>query len=289
MIVQGLITDRSQYNISRRNALSEKGWNSMTAEEQKEWLGDPLDADGANLFSCGPYYSSAVDVKYYNQEIVATTSVDGTYLYAISIIGKASDYENKVFTLSAESMVTSGLGTPQMAVYWHDDNGYEYAGATLLSAGSVTFNTTEWQNTNHRGYLAVYIYVTTFEMATSGETVRFGKVMLTAGAEKKPYVPYTEILATPATKGAYNYSDLNRVERSVAEISDKKGLGLQTKTNWTMWDIPTSDDMLRYINNIRTIAMVFGSPLVLPETMDNLTYETTNTIELILGVAYESL
>lgn len=287
--MRGLITDRSQRNVYYRNSLSNKGWSGMTSAERAEWLGDPLAATEVNLFACGPYYSSAVDLKYRNEEILATASWAGTYLYAISIIGEAVNYENKIFTLSADSIESSTVGTPQLAVYWHDDNGYEYAGASLLTAGSVTFDTTEWPNTNKRQYLAVYVYVTTFEAVEAGAYARFGRVMLEIGSERHEYVPYTEILPTLATKGAYNYSDLNRVERAVAEISDRMGLGLVTKTDWNMWDIPKVSDMERYLNNVKVIALAIGSTIVWPVTMNNFTYEQANNIELILSEAYESL
>ena len=288
----GLITDRSERNLYYRNSLSNKGWSGMTSAEKAEWLGNPLNAVGVNLFACGPYYSSAVNVKYRNKEILATALYGGIYLYAISIIGNAADYENKVFTLSADAIEASTTGTPQLAVYWHDDNGYEYAGASLMSAGSVTFNTAEWPNTNNREYLAVYVYVTTYETVTTGATARFGRVMLENGAEKHDYVPYTEILPTLATKGAYNYSDLNRVERTVAEISDIAALGLVTKTDWAMWDIPTASDMNRFIGNISAIRQLLtnttGVP-VAPESMNNLTYLEANNIEQILYAAGEML
>lgn len=288
----GLITDRSQRNVYYRNSLSNKGWDGMTNTERAEWVGNPLDATAVNLFSCGPYYSSAVELKYRNQEIVAKATVSGVYLYAISIIGEAKDYENKVFTLSVETMESSSVGIPQLAAYWHDDNGYEYAGASLLSAGSVVLNTIEWANTNNRKYLAVYMYVTTYETVPAGETARFGRVMLENGIEQHEYVPYTEILPTLATKGAYNYSDLNRVERAVAEISDLAGLSLETKTDWGMWDIPRISDMRRYLGNIAAVRQLIPSNVtvpIAPTTMDNFTYNEANDIELIILAAYNAL
>ena len=113
--------------------------------------------------------------------------------------------------------------------------------------------------------------------------------MLTEGTENYEYVPYTEILPTLATKGAYNYSDLNRVERAVAEISDLAGLNLTTKINWVMWDVPTEDDMSRYRGNISTIKEHFNISVDIPSSMSNLTHEGANNIELILNMAYESL
>lgn len=289
--MQGLITDRTQYNISRRNALSAKGWSAMTTEERKEWLGNPLDATGVNLFSCGPYHSSVVDLKYRSEEIVATATSSGIYLYAISIIGEASNYENKVFTLSAESMISSSGGTPKLEVFWHDEHGYDYAGGSLLVAGSVTFNTTEWKNTNARKYLAVYVYVTADVAVSQGDYAVFKHVMLENGSVRNPYKPYTEVLPTPTTKGAYNYSDLNRVERAVAEISDLAGLNLVTKIDWGMWDIPTESEMNRYIGNIATIRQRLtsgaGIPMI-PASMNNLTYSDANNIEKILNAGYET-
>ena len=285
--MKGLITDRNQDNVSRRNELSLKGWVSMTESERTEWLGNPLAATGANLMSCGPFYSSAVSLKYNHDSIVATTNAEGIYLYAISIIGEASKYEGKTFTLSADHIGTADGGNPQIALYWHDDNGFEFAGASLSAAGSVTFNISE--NTGARAYLALYVYVTTDVSVSAGAAARFGGVMLENGSERHIYVPYAEVLSTPTTKGAYNYSDLNRVERAVAEISDSLGLGLATKTDWAMWDIPTASDMERYLynlNRVRERCFDVGELPTLPTTMDRLTYTVANDIETILLSGY---
>lgn len=290
--MMGLITDRTSRNVFYRKDLSAKGFSGMTIAEKAEWLGNPLEATEVNLFSCGPYYSSAVELKYRSEEILATATAPGVYLYAISIIGDAVNYEGKTFTLSVDSIVASGNGTPQLAVYWHDDNGYDYAGASLSTGGSVTFNTTEWPNTNARKYLAVYVYVTTHETVEVGATARFDHVMLEVGDTKHDYIPYTEILPTQATKGAYNYSDLNRVERAVAEISDLAGLNLVTKTDWVMWDIPIESEMNRYLENITVIRNLLADDASVPQppaSMSNLTYGDANNIETILNAVYESL
>lgn len=283
----GLITDRTRDNVLRRNALSLKGRAGMTAEELAEWFGDPMETPGANLFPPGPYYSSAVELKYRNDAIIATATWGGTYLYAISIIGDAEKYEGKTLTFSVDNMRVVGGGTPQISLYWHDDNGYDFAGANLLGAGSVSFTLSA--NPNNRAYLAAYVYVTTTANVTQGATARFEGVMLEFGSERHEYVPYTEVIATEATKGAYNYSDLNRVERMVAEISDEIGLGLITKTDWTMWDVPRVSDLVRYINNVRTIRNAVGSSIALPEVGDPFTYSDANNIETILLDARRSL
>lgn len=287
--MQGLITDRTQYNVSRRNALSAKGLRGMSAEELKEWLGDPLSEVGVNLLPPGPIYSSAVNLKYRNRRMVATALWGGIYLYAISLIGEAANYENKTFTLSVNSIQSTG-GNPQLSLWWHDENGYDYAGVTLTGNTRIaTVNTAEYPNINNRANLALYVYVTADESVESGAEVVFNGVMMENGSVRHNYIPYTEIVPTAATKGAYNYSDLNRVERAVEEIAELAGLTLVTKTNWTMWDIPTTDDMVRYLNNIQAIrGLVSGVSAVpeVPTTMNNLTYTTANDIEKILVAAY---
>lgn len=93
-----------------------------------------------------------------------------------------------------------------------------------------------------------------------------------------------------AAKGAYNYSDLNRVETAVSELSEFYNLGLVTKTDWTKWDTPTQADMTRYLSNIGVIrSMCFANLTLppLPATMDHLTYRVANDLEEILGIAYQ--
>lgn len=284
-----MIIDRTLYNVRRRHELSTKGWSAMTTDERKEWNGNPFDFEGANLMACGPFYSSVVELKYYRDEIVARTSSAGVYLYAISIIGNAPLYENKTFTLSVDGITAPSNVSPQIALYWHDDNGFEYAGASLSDARSVVVNTAEFPNTNRRQSLALYVYVTTFAEAVAGDEVRYKGIMFEQGSTRHAYTPYTEVMATNTTKGAYNYSDLNRVERAVAEISDRAGLGLATKTDWTMWDVPTTSDMERYLGNIVQIRTHFSIETELPTSMSNLTYTYANNIEKILSAAYERI
>lgn len=89
-------------------------------------------------------------------------------------------------------------------------------------------------------------------------------------------------------KGAYNYTDLNRVEYFVGLVSERMklvGWNLQPviKLDWSISDLPTASDMRRYLNNIRLLrsALPAGIPDA-PSDMDNFTYTEANTIELIL-------
>jgi hypothetical protein len=277
--------------VNRVKELTGKGWEGMTAAEQAEWVGNPLDVagGGVNLIPWGPYYSGSVALEYRNSSITATATTGGVYLYAASIIGPAADYEGLTLTLSLDSVYTEGSASPLVSLYWHDANGLEPAGAGLTEAGSVTFTPTA--NTAGREYLAAYIYVTTDANVAAGETVRYSGLMLERGSTRHMYVPYTEVVSTDATKGAYNYADMNRVERAVAEIADVMGLTLHTKQDWGVWDVPTQADFERYLGNLSAIrSACFNSANlpVVPGSMNGLTYETANTLEKILQAVKRS-
>lgn len=101
-----------------------------------------------------------------------------------------------------------------------------------------------------------------------------------------------------AALGAYNYTDINRVEAAVAEIAPLYGLELTTVTNHGFWIIPNKDSggfhTTRYLSNvvaIRDAALARNSSLEfppLPESMDYLTWETANNIEKTLFIACEN-
>lgn len=92
-----------------------------------------------------------------------------------------------------------------------------------------------------------------------------------------------------AAKGAYNYTDLNRVETAVADLATKLGLTLTTKIDWTIWDIPVESDMERYLSNVVTIRDAcpgnYEFPPI-PDSMNYLTYEGANNIEKVLEIVY---
>lgn len=98
-----------------------------------------------------------------------------------------------------------------------------------------------------------------------------------------------------AAMGAYNASDLNRVESAVAELAPKLGLTLTTKTDWTyLWQF-TSADAYRYLNNvalIRGAALALDDTLVfpnLPQNMNYFTFEGANAIEKTLAIVSDAL
>lgn len=92
-------------------------------------------------------------------------------------------------------------------------------------------------------------------------------------------------------KGAYNYTDLNRVETAVAELAADLCLDLQTKTDWTAWDIPKESDMDRYLKNIKKIRSAgvgYSTTPAPPDSMQKLDYIKANNIEKVLVDVYET-
>lgn len=113
---------------------------------------------------------------------------------------------------------------------------------------------------------------------------------------KKPWSKMTaseqEAWYGEAAKGAYNYTDLNRVEAAAAELAEMLGLSLVTKTDWTLWDIPTTSDMDRYLSNIVAIRDACPGEAEfpdLPSTMNSLTYESANNIEKVLMQVHQNI
>ena len=105
-------------------------------------------------------------------------------------------------------------------------------------------------------------------------------------------VDAVDLSSTKASKGAYNYVDLNRVESKVAELStwlnniNYLSEPLVTKTDWLMSDIFKQSDGVRYLNNVRTIrnaVTIYQNTPQVPTSMDKLTYSGANDIEKILA------
>lgn len=96
---------------------------------------------------------------------------------------------------------------------------------------------------------------------------------------------------TSVNKGAYNYTDLNRVENKVKELNtllqsyNYIDETLTTKLDWSYSDKFNVSDMQRYLGNIQKIRNAFSTlqstPLV-PTTINYMSYETANNIEKIL-------
>lgn len=102
-----------------------------------------------------------------------------------------------------------------------------------------------------------------------------------------------DLITDRKENAVYEYSDLNRVESAVREIYEmfpELGISdaLETKTNWgfpgnfTIAEWPVESQMVRYLGNVKRLKEIFPSKIMLPETMDSLTWTGANNIEKLL-------
>lgn len=96
-------------------------------------------------------------------------------------------------------------------------------------------------------------------------------------------------VANGTSKGCYNRTDLNRVERSTNTVAKElTALGypvtITVKTNWAITNIPLASDMARYLGNVRKCVTQFHAVpgVALPSSMDGLNYIGANSIEKVL-------
>ena len=94
-------------------------------------------------------------------------------------------------------------------------------------------------------------------------------------------------------RGAYNYTDLNRVDAACEElyrIFSDLGIELPGFTEpygqWTMADIPSQSQMYSYLNNVKALKTAVASQTDLPDSMERLNFEKANAIEQVLADAY---
>ena len=91
-------------------------------------------------------------------------------------------------------------------------------------------------------------------------------------------------------KGAYNYTDLNRVEAAVRVIAEKLNalnipVNVTTKSDWTSKDLPTRSDLDRYLGNVlqlRNSTNGLNYAPQPPSTMEKFDYIGANDIEKTL-------
>lgn len=90
-----------------------------------------------------------------------------------------------------------------------------------------------------------------------------------------------------ASLGAYNHTDLERVEDATQVLAGCLGLSLINRF-WIYSDIPTESEMQRYLDNVKAVLNKFGETHdisgfpVLPDSMSHLTWEGANNIEKVL-------
>lgn len=95
-------------------------------------------------------------------------------------------------------------------------------------------------------------------------------------------------------KGAYNYTDLNRVGTVVEYLanalnSSGRSVAVTAKKNWTVSDIPTQAQMTAFLNDLTLLKRNSTQSVPnVPSTMNNLNIQTANRIEQILIAVMDS-
>lgn len=87
-------------------------------------------------------------------------------------------------------------------------------------------------------------------------------------------------------KGALSYTDYNRIESGIQELSAVVGASVSVKTDWDINGYLTVADASRWLSNISNIRAKCSGPGNLsdtPASMNNLTYQGMNLIEEILA------
>lgn len=122
-------------------------------------------------------------------------------------------------------------------------------------------------------------------------------------------------------RGAYNYTDLNRVGSAVAFLAARftdiprelaayrkekgvadnpiydvpynpKKVSVSPRTDWTVADTPTDIDARLYLqnlSNLRTLITLPADAPAVPSSLSGMTYEAANDIERLLSVIYATL
>ena len=104
------------------------------------------------------------------------------------------------------------------------------------------------------------------------------------------------VLNDPGHRGAYNYTDLNRVTAAMDDLHGRlTAYGYRTgyeplridggRTEWREEDVPTREQLEHYLANLRALKGVLNLRAATPqapEDMEGLTYGEANDIERIL-------
>lgn len=92
-------------------------------------------------------------------------------------------------------------------------------------------------------------------------------------------------------KGAYNYTDFNRLGEAIVYLVERmKELDIHDssivpKVDWAMGDTPTRSqvsNLLSCLTKLRAKLSLPENAPVVPNTLDNLVYQTANEMELLL-------
>ena len=280
------ITDRSAAHVSRLKLLREKGWLNMTAEERDEWNG----VVGQNLFdaeSLIPESSIGENISFENDTIIIDyikSSILEPVNNAEIVIDDISKYvdKNNRLTVGVDRIVVPD-GARALIQFGYLRLGgfiFEEYSPTIYENGYATYTV----NTGARNALRIYYH----DLRLNDKIYVHG-LRINRGNRIYPYVPFGESGANDVVRGAYNFTDFNRVEQSVAYLSDAFGLSLVTKTDWTADAIPNVNDFEnRYLYNVNKVCEKAGINGV-TTTYAGFDYRAANEIEKALKSAEETL
>lgn len=115
--------------------------------------------------------------------------------------------------------------------------------------------------------------------------------ILTQGLSSLTTEELTEYMV--GMKGAYNYTDLNRVGQAISYLIERlKELAVYDttivpKTDWAMGNVPTQSQISALLTNLTKLRGKLSLPddaPTVPTSLDSMTYETANDIEELLAV-----
>lgn len=169
-------------------------------------------------------------------------------------------------------------------------------GKALYVTGTVNGEVTTWTNIQGRTWESVAKYTDTGEykivltilneegnVSTASTIAYYGTLALITDRRQQDVTLKTK-------KGFYNATDLNRVVSAVDYLEGRlEAHGIEVdvapKTDWLIRDIPSLEQMRRYLHDVEAMRQALpvkdGTPKT-PETMHNLDWQKANDIEKIL-------
>ena len=99
-------------------------------------------------------------------------------------------------------------------------------------------------------------------------------------------------------KGAYNYTDFNRLGEAIAYLVERmKELDIHDssiipKVDWVMGDTPTQSQVSNLLSCLKKLRAKLSLPddaPSVPNSLDKLTYQTANDMELLLWMIYQRI
>lgn len=348
-IIDTLITDRTQSDITRWRTLHDKGWANMTADEKAEWtagmkgaynatdlnrVNDALiylrDLFGGFGFSADIKLPVITDVTPGTIEPGESRLPDGyTELEYIESSGtqyidtgfkpnQDTKIEVKFQTeqaqqggicVAATAWVNNGFGIfVDTSLYGNSNLGVVNHGPepitcvldknTLYQGESVIgqFNASEFQ-------VSYNLFILAWNQSNSPVEFTVGKLYSCKIHDNdvliRDFIPCKNPLGSIGLYDLENdlFYGNSGTGKFIAgpEIIPEPIITppvITTRTNWTIKDIPTSQQMNEYLTNVETIRSMMSnipiypsgwqSPPNTPETMQHLTYEQANDIERIL-------